>query len=40
MQVRKKKMAMIQDNNFPVPYETSYVKTNDEHELYMEHVLL
>jgi len=31
-------MAMIQDNNFPVPYETSYVKTDDEHELYMEQI--
>ncbi len=36
MQVKEKKMSMIQDNNFPVPYETSFIKTDDEHELYIE----
>jgi len=27
---------MIQDNNFPKPYESSYIKTDDGHDLYYE----
>ena len=29
-------MSMIQDNNFPKPYKSSYIKTNDGHDLYYE----
>ena len=27
---------MIQDNNFPKPYKSSYIKTDDGHDLYYE----
>ena len=29
-------MSMIQDNNFPKPYQSSYIKTDDGHDLYYE----
>ena len=38
MQVGKYKMSMIQDKNFPQPYEKCFLEVGDGHKIYVEKV--